>query len=202
MIFVYLLSKVTPVSFKTHLALHRCKYQSGKRIVRILTISSLTCLFSLLLYERDGEWKSNVYFPFRIRLLTSVCFLRQIAKFKFLMEQYWRNKRGWQSGFIKFNTPQTVRPDERVCISIYIDFSISRNCRPFSLLVVMVILSLLISAIEIVSLFFISRKNTCKLCCFAHSRCHIGYNLNTVTLSSSAVKCYVRVPVYKRYIVS
>ena len=159
MIFIYLLSKVTPVSFKTHLALHRCKYQPGKRIVRILTISSLTCLFSLLLYERDGEWKNNVYFPFRIRLLTSVCVLRQISKFKFLMEQYWRNKRGWQSGFIKFNTPQgEVRPDERVCISIYIDFSISRNCRPFSLLVVMVILSLLISAIEIVSLFLFREK--------------------------------------------
>ena len=155
MIFIYLLSKVTPVSFKTHLALHRCKYQSGKRIVRILTISSLTCLFSLLLYERDGEWKSNVYFPFRIRLLTSVWVLRQIAKFKFLMEQYWR--RGWQSGFIKFNTPHTVKPDERICISIYIDFSISRNCRPFSLLVVMEMLSLIISAIEIVSLFYFEK---------------------------------------------
>ena len=99
-----------------------------------------------------------------------------------------------------------MKPDERVCISIYIDFSISRNCRPFSLLVVIVILSLLISAIEIVSLFFfISRKNTCKLCCFAHSRCHIGYNLNTgsnFNFSSSAVKCYVRVSVYKRYTVS
>ena len=158
MIFIYLLSKVTPVSFKTHLALHRCKYQPGKKIVRILTISSLTCLFSLLLYERDGEWKSNVYFPFRLRLLTSVWVLRQIAKFKFLMEQYWRIKRGWQSGFIKSNTPQTVKPDERVCISIYIDFSISRNCRPFSLLVVMVILSLIISAIEIVSLFYFEKK--------------------------------------------
>ena len=144
MIFIYLLSKVTPVSFKTHLALHRCKYQPGKKIVRILTISSLTCLFSLLLYERDGEWKSNVYFPFRIRLLTSVWVLRQIAKFL--------------SGFIKFNTPHTVKPDERICISIYIDFSISRNCRPFSLLVVMVILSLLISAIEIVSLFLFREK--------------------------------------------
>ena len=53
--------------------------------------------------------------------------------------------------------------------------------------------------------FFISRKNTCKLCCFAHSRCHIGYNLNTgsnFNFSSSAVKCYVRVSVYKRYTVS
>ena len=158
----------------------------------------------MLLYERDGEWKSNVYFPFRIRLLTSVWVLRQIAKFKFLMEQYWRNKRGWQSGFIKFNTPQTVRPDERVCISIYIDFSISRNCRPFSLLVVMEMLSLIISAIVIVSLFLF-RENTWNLCCFAHSRCHIGYNLNTgsnFNFSSFAVKCYVRVSVYKRYTVS
>ena len=51
-----------------------------------------------------------------------------------------------------------MRPDERVCISIYIDFAISRNCRPFSLLVVMVILSLLISAIEIVSLFLFREK--------------------------------------------
>ena len=46
---------VTLVGFKTHLALHRCKHQPGKEILRILTISSLTCLFSLLLYERDGE---------------------------------------------------------------------------------------------------------------------------------------------------
>ena len=50
-----------------------------------------------------------------------------------------------------------MKPDERVCISIYIDFSISRNCRPFSLLVVMEMLSLIISAIEIVSLFYFEK---------------------------------------------
>ena len=77
MIFIYLRSKVTPGGFNTHLALYRCKYQPEMKKVRILTISSLTCLFSLLLYERDGEWKSNVNFPFRIRLLTPVCVLRQ-----------------------------------------------------------------------------------------------------------------------------
>ena len=79
------------------------------------------------------------------------------------MEQYWR--RGWQSGFIKFNTPHTVKPDERVCISIYIDFSISRNCRPFSLLVVMEMLSLIISAIVIVSLFYFEK--ILVICCVA-----------------------------------
>ena len=55
MIFIYLRSKVTPGGFNTHLALYRCKYQPEMKKVRILTISSLTCLFSLLLYERDGE---------------------------------------------------------------------------------------------------------------------------------------------------
>ena len=51
-----------------------------------------------------------------------------------------------------------MKPDERIWISIYIDFSISRNCRPFSLLVVMVMLSLIISAIEIVSLLLFREK--------------------------------------------
>ena len=50
-----------------------------------------------------------------------------------------------------------MKPDERICISIYIDFSISRNCRPFSLLVVMEMLSLIISAIEIVSRFYFEK---------------------------------------------
>ena len=58
-----------------------------------------------------------------------------------------------------------MKPDERVCISIYIDFSISRNCRPFSLLVVMEMLSLIISAIVIVSLFYFEK--ILVICCVA-----------------------------------
>ena len=71
--------------------------------VTVLTISSLTCLFSLF-YERDGAWKSNVYFPFKIRLLTQV-FCQKISKFKFLMEQYWTNNRRCHNSYIlKFDT--------------------------------------------------------------------------------------------------
>ena len=73
------------------------------------------------------------------------------------MEQYWTNRMGWHGGYIKFDTAKTLKPDERIYISIYRFFFYFSKLQTVFLVVIVVMLSLLTSADEIVSLNFFLR---------------------------------------------
>ena len=68
-----------PGGFNTYLAHYRCKFQPEMKILRILTISLPTCLFSLLLYEQDGEKRVMATFRLEYGCLPQCVFCDKIT---------------------------------------------------------------------------------------------------------------------------